>query len=238
MDATNAPTASATREAWIAGATGLVGRTLLELLLARPEVQRVTAIVRRPTGHAHAKLLEVVIDFDRLEAELAERSATEVFCCLGTTIAAAGSQEAFRRVDHDYPLALARAARKAGARRFLVVTAAGSNARSALFYSRVKGELERDLQGLGFPELAVFRPGLLLGERAERRPGERLAIALAGPMKVLFRGPLRKYGPVLASDVARAMVKVALDGSAPAAAHTVYEPDRIAALADVLREPG
>jgi uncharacterized protein YbjT (DUF2867 family) len=234
MNATNEPTARAMSEAWIAGATGLVGRTLLELLLDRADVQRVTAIVRRPTGHAHPKLLELIVDFARLEAELAGRSATDVFCCLGTTIAAAGSQEAFRRVDHDYPLALARAAREAGARRFVVVTAAGSNPGSSLFYSRVKGELERDLEPLGFPELAVLRPGLLLGERAERRRGERLAMALAGPMKLLFRGPLGKYRPVAASDVARAMLKVALDGPAPAAARAVYESDRIASLAATL----
>jgi uncharacterized protein YbjT (DUF2867 family) len=231
MIATKSPPPRAPSEAWIAGATGLVGRTLLELLLDHSDVQRVTIIVRRPTGHTHPKLLELVVDFDRLEAELAGRSATDVVCGLGTTIAAAGSQEAFRRVDHDYPLALARAARKAGARRFLVVTAAGSNPRSSLFYSRIKGELERDLAPLGFPEVAVLRPGLLLGERAERRRGERVAMALAGPMKALFRGPLRKYSPVAAADVARAMVKVALDGAAPAAAHAVYESDRIASLA-------
>lgn len=234
MNVTDDPIAPATRDAWIAGATGLVGRSLLALLLEHPEVQRVTAIVRRPTGHTHPKLMELVVDFDRLEAELAGRSVANVFCCLGTTIAAAGSQEAFRRVDHDYPFALARAARKAGARRFVVVTAAGSNPGSSVFYSRVKGELERDLQPLGFPELAIFRPGLLLGERAERRRGERLAMALAGPMKALFRGPLGKYRPVPAADVARAMAKVALEQSAQAAPHTaIYESDRIASLAAV-----
>ena len=231
MNTANDHAGSGGCDVWIAGATGLVGRALLERLLERPDVRHVTAIGRRPTGRTHPKLLDLVVDFGSLEAELAGRSATHVFCCLGTTIAAAGSQEAFRRVDHDYPLALGRAARKAGTRKFLVVTAMGANPRSRVFYNRVKGDLEQDLRALALPELAVFRPSLLLGERTERRRGERLAMALAGPMKALFWGPLRKYRPIAASDVAGAMLKVALEQPVAPAAVTVYESDLIAATA-------
>jgi len=222
-------TAQAAVDAWIAGATGLVGRALLERLLARPEVKQVTAIVRRPTGRTHAKLRELVVDFDHLETSLAGRSATHVFCCLGTTIGAAGSQEVFRRVDHDYPLALGRAALKGGARKVLVVTAMGANSKSRIFYNRVKGDLEQDLRALGLPELHLLRPSLLLGERTERRSGERLAMILAAPMKALLVGPLRKYRPIAASDVAEAMLKIGLR-QAPAAANViVHDSAQIAA---------
>lgn len=221
--------------AWLAGATGLVGRALLDLLLDEDRVGRVTAVTRRPTGRSHPKLDELVTDLGRLEDELEGRVATHVFCCLGTTIAAAGSEAAFRRVDLEYPLRLARAARKAGARKFLVVTSMGADPRSRLFYSRVKGELEVELDTVGIPELHVFRPSLLLGERTERRPGERLAMALARPAQALLVGPLRKFRPIRAEQVARAMLKVALaatpasDGTPPRAT-TVHQSDSIAAL--------
>jgi uncharacterized protein YbjT (DUF2867 family) len=214
----------------MAGATGLVGSALLARLLGRPEVQQVTAIVRRPTGRTHAKLRELVVDFDQLETALIGRSATHVFCCLGTTIGAAGSQEVFRRVDHDYPLALGRAALKGGARKVLVVTAMGANASSRIFYNRVKGELEQDLRTLGLPELHLLRPSLLLGERTERRSGERVAMILAAPMKALLLGPLRKYRPIAASDVAEAMLNIALQSPATAPV-TIHDSAQLAATA-------
>ncbi len=229
----NAPLSGA--DVWIAGATGLVGRALLDRLLDRSGVGRVTAIVRRPTGRAHPKLQELTVDFERLEEQLEEQlegqSASQVFCCLGTTIAIAGSQQAFRRVDHDYPLALGRAARNAGARRFLVVTAMGANPKSRVFYNRVKGDLEQDLRALDLPELHIFRPSLLLGDRTERRPGERLATVLAAPLSALLLGPLRRYRPIAAANVAEAMMKVALDDGAAPDAVTIHESDRIAARA-------
>lgn len=218
---------------WLAGATGLVGRGVLARLLERPEVARVTALVRRPLGHAPSpKLEERVVDFERLVAALAGATATHVFCCLGTTIGVAGSEEAFRRVDHDYPLALGRAARAAGAGRLLVVTALGANARSRIFYNRVKGDLENDLGALGLPELHLFRPSLLLGERAEQRRGERIGAALAVPLGALLWGPLRKYRPIPAASVAEAMVRVGLaPPAATAPAVTVHQSDDIAARA-------
>jgi uncharacterized protein YbjT (DUF2867 family) len=220
-------------EAWVAGATGLVGRAIVLELSGRPRELAATALVRRAEGLALPRIEERVIDFERLEFELSGRTATHVFCALGTTMAKAGSQEAFRRVDYDYPLALGRAARAAGARKFLVVTAVGANPASPIFYNRVKGELERALAELGLPELHVFRPSLLLGTRAERRLGEGLATAVAKPLGKLLRGPLAKYRAIDAADVARAMVNVAFDPR-PAEAVNVYESDRIASLASVV----
>lgn len=219
-------------DVWVAGATGLVGSALVEQLLAERAVRRVTTLVRRPSDRGDPRLRERLVEFERLEAELAGQSATHVFCCLGTTIAKAGSASAFRRVDHDYALALGRAAKAAGARQFLLVTAMGANPSSRVFYNRVKGEVELDVSALGLPRVEVFRPSLLLGERAEHRPGERLAIALGAPLRKLLLGPLRKYRPVDAADVARAMIRVALGAEADAAARLrVYESDEIAAIA-------
>lgn len=222
-------TLRAPMEVWVAGATGLVGRLLVGELSRRPEVESVTALVRRPEGRALPKIEERVVAFERLDLELAGRTATHVFCCLGTTLAKAGSEEAFRRVDYDYPLALGRAALAAGARRFFVVTALGADPSSRIFYNRVKGEVERDLGALGLPELHVFRPSLIIGDRAERRLKERLTMSAAKPLAALMMGPLKRFRPIEATDVARAMVTVAL-ARGPAAPVSVYESDEIAKL--------
>jgi uncharacterized protein YbjT (DUF2867 family) len=220
--------------AWIVGATGLVGGALLDLLLAEPKVETVTAIVRRPVTQAHPKLTVLELDFAELEARLGERRAapgtTHAFCCLGTTIKKAGSQAAFRHVDHDLPLAFGRAALAADARKLLVVTALGADASSRIFYNRVKGEIEADLQQLGLRELHLFRPSLILGARADRGPGEAFGTALAKPLGTLMVGPFARYRPVAGTDVARAMLAVALDDR-PRPPVTVHESDTLPRLA-------
>jgi uncharacterized protein YbjT (DUF2867 family) len=217
-------------EAWIFGATGLVGQALVGELCARPEATSVTAFVRRAEGRAEPRLEERVVAFDRLDLELAGRTATHVFCCLGTTMAKAGSERAFRKVDFDYPLTIGRAALAAGAKKLLVVTAVGADPGSRIFYNRVKGELERALEALGLPELHLFRPSLILGDRSERRVGEKIAMVAARPVGALLVGQLKKYRPIAAIDIARAMVEVALS-SEPAQPVNVYEFDRLEALA-------
>jgi uncharacterized protein YbjT (DUF2867 family) len=194
-----------TRRALVAGATGLVGRQVVHALLDDPEYATVTLLVRRPTGMAHPKLVEQVIDFDRLQVT-ALPPVDDVYSCLGTTIRRAGSQEAFRRVDLDYPLAIARAALARGARRFLFVSAMGADARSRIFYNRVKGQLEEALAALPFQAVIALRPSLLAGERTEHRLGERLALKLALPLRSLL--PAR-YRPVPDVAVARAMLACA-----------------------------
>jgi len=137
----------------------------------------------------------------------ADLRCDDAFCCLGTTIRQAGSREAFRAVDHAAVLAFAWAARRNGAGRFFVVTALGANARSRVFYNRVKGETEEALAVLGFKTLALFRPSLLLGRRKERRWGERIGEVILWVAEPLLLGGLRQYRAISAEVVARAMLR-------------------------------
>jgi uncharacterized protein YbjT (DUF2867 family) len=216
------------RTALVLGATGLVGGECVDLLLDDPRWSRVVAAGRRPFEREHPRLEQRVVDFDRLSAHAAALRADDVFCCLGTTIRAAGSREAFRRVDHDYVLEAARLALEGGAGRFLLVSAVGADPRSRIFYSRVKGETERDVRALGYRTVAVFRPSLLLGDRGELRSGEKLAEWLAVPISPLMIGPLARFRPVHARAVAAAMVRGA--AGFPPGVHTV-ESEEIRALA-------
>ena len=131
--------------------------------------------MRRELPISHPKFVQRLVDFEHLDADLAV-AADEVFCCLGTTIKQAGSQDAFRRVDHDYPLALAKIAKAAGARQFLLVSALGADAHSSVFYSRIKGETERDIAAIGLQKVVFMRLSILLGDRQEHRAGEGAGI--------------------------------------------------------------
>jgi uncharacterized protein YbjT (DUF2867 family) len=194
----------------IAGASGLVGGHLLRILLADGETTRVVALVRRPLGVTNAKLEEIVADFGALDALMDRLAADVAFCCLGTTIKVAGSEEAFRKVDHDYPLAFARATLAAGVKRFVIVTAVGAYSKSSVFYNRVKGELEDALRSLAFPNgIVIAHPSMLLGDRTESRGGESIAKAVMRGTGFLMAGPLRKYKAIDAVDVARAMATAA-----------------------------
>jgi len=205
-----------TRTAWIAGATGLVGSHLVDLLLAGDTFASVVTLGRRASDRAHPKLTQVTVDFTALDASSLP-AATDAFCALGTTLKKAGSKEAFRAVDHDAVLALARAAKSRGATRFYVVTSLGADAGSMVFYNRVKGEVEDGLRALGFDGLALVRPSLLVGERSESRPGERLAVAVTEML-----GPLLKpfaSRPIAGKTVARALAAIA---GAPPTGARVY----------------
>ncbi|MDI1336282.1 MAG: oxidoreductase [Lacunisphaera sp.] len=193
--------------ALIAGATGLVGGQLLRQLLDAPEYDRVIALGRRPVDVAHPKLVQVAADFAALEKVTADLRCDDAFCCLGTTSKKAGSQAAYRAVDHAAVLAFAWAARRNGATRFFMVSSLGANARSRVFYNRVKGETEEALEVLGFRTLGIFRPSLLLGPRREFRLGERLGAALMWLAEPLLLAGLRKYRATQAEVVARAMVR-------------------------------
>jgi uncharacterized protein YbjT (DUF2867 family) len=191
----------------LAGATGLVGSHCLRRMLA-DDTFDVIALVRRPDALAPAPRLDVhVVDFERLEAAThAVRECTAILCALGTTIRTAGSEAAFARVDHDYPLALARLGRQAGVPHFGLVSAVGADAASRVFYNRVKGEVERDVRALGYPSLAIARPSLLLGPREEFRPAEWLGrfVGVLAPSQ---------WRPVHASQVAHALVARAAHGA-------------------------
>jgi uncharacterized protein YbjT (DUF2867 family) len=188
----------------MAGATGLVGSRTLPKLLETG--WHVVALGRRPTGKDHPALTEVHTDFRSIPHL---PPATTAVCTLGTTIRAAGSQDAFRAIDYSAVLAFARAARAAGCRQCLCVTAIGASPSASAFYSRVKGETERDLEALGFERLDLLQPGLLLGPRAERRPVEALFQALAPLLNPLLPGALGRYGAISADAVADAIVALA-----------------------------
>lgn len=214
--------------ALLAGATGLVGGLVLKTLLTDPAYERVTAVGRRKLAETHPKLTSLVVDFDRLADMAAELKADHVYCCLGTTIKVAGSQAAFRKVDHDYVEALAKAGRAGGAGRFMLVSAVGANAKSHVFYSRVKGEAEHAVEAQGYTAVHIFRPSFLLGERQEHRPGEKLGIGLFRVVEHALAGPLRKYRSVQAADVARAMVAAAKSGDRGVYLHTHDDIVRLA----------
>ena len=203
---------SMSRTALVAGASGLVGGHLLQLLLADGAYARVVTLARREMPARHAKLKQRVVDFATIETLPDVPRADDVFCCLGTTIKTAGSQEAFRKVDHDFVLGFARAGRRAGASQFLLVSALGADPASRIFYSRVKGEVETAVRQLPYHAIQIFRPSFLMGERAEVRLAERVGIPLARALAPLLVGPLRRYRPIHAADVARAMVQIAKEG--------------------------
>jgi uncharacterized protein YbjT (DUF2867 family) len=190
------------RTALLAGATGLVGGHLLALLLEDGTWDRVVSIGRREVDVRHDRLEQLVTQLPDVPALPA---IDDAFCALGTTIKQAGSQDAFRAVDHDAVVALAAAGQQAGARSFLHVTAMGANARSRLFYNRVKGETERDVAALGIPTTVAFRPSIIDGDRAEARRGEQLSLSVMRVAAPVL-GPFR---PTRAEDIASAMVQQA-----------------------------
>lgn len=218
---------SQSRTALVAGASGLIGGHLLRQLLDDPVYDRVTTLARRALPLTHKKLVQRAVDFDRL-AEVGDFPRVhDVFCCLGTTIRQAGSQDAFRKVDMSYVVELGRMAVRHRTAQFLVVTALGADPRSRVFYNRVKGETEEAIGRLQFEGIQIFRPSLLLGKRMQSRPAERIAGLLSPLVGWVMVGPLARYRPIKAATVARAMVRVARD--APRGAH-VYESDEIRRL--------
>ena len=162
--------ANASATAVVAGATGLVGQALVRQLAADGGWREVRALTRRvPAGPADAGVVPVQVDYSRLDPPPTWAAAEHVFCALGTTMRQAGSREAFRRVDFDYPMAVARATLARGARHFLLVSAVGASTDSRFFYNRVKGEVEAAIMGLGFRSVTIARPSLLLGDRGTFR---------------------------------------------------------------------
>lgn len=215
--------------ALLTGATGLVGSNLLERLLASPAYAEVRVMGRRSPGIQDAKLLEYRTELDRMGDYADAFEADDVFCCLGTTIKKAKSQEAFRHVDYGYPAEMARLAGERGTKRFLMISSIGAGQDSPFFYSRVKGEAESAVSRSGVPAVHLFRPSLLLGPREEFRFGERVGGAAWTALGFAMAGPLRKYRPIQAGVVAEAMLRAAQTNERGV---FVYESDRIARLAE------
>ena len=188
----------------ILGATGLVGAECVRQFAESSRFERVIALARRPLAVPSQRVESHVIDFERLDDAARHFRVSHVVCALGTTIKKAGTQERFRRVDYDYALAAARLGVREGARHFLLVSALGASATSRIFYSRVKGELEDAIRALAYRSATIVRPSLLLGERAEVRPGESIGKFFAGIVP-------RKWRPVHASAVAATVLRAAVE---------------------------
>jgi uncharacterized protein YbjT (DUF2867 family) len=221
----------ANRSFALLGASGLVGNHLLRILAGDPSYAQGTLLTRRALGLGAGKIREAIVDFDRPESFRSSLAVDDVFCCLGTTIKKAGSQEAFHKVDCDIPVAAGREARSSGAGQFLIVTAVGANVKSRVFYNRVKGEAEAALGALDFPRgLKIFHPSLLLGEREEPRQGERVAMFMMRAARPLLAGGLMRYRAIDGAEVARAMHRAALEEPAKGGVE-IYEGQRLFAIA-------
>ena len=218
------------KQALIFGATGAVGGELLELCLDEPRYSQVAVVARRPARLHHPKLRWIESAFDALDdlPPVPGLADGDAFCCLGTTIKAAGSEAAFRRVDYDFVVNSARYARECGVTHFSLVTAVGANPGSGIFYNRTKGEVEDAIVAEGFPSLHIFRPSLLTGTRAEFRLKEEVGKWAMFAMTPIFQGRYRRYKPVEISRLARAMI-VTANQDRMTGAHRVYESEEIQA---------
>lgn len=197
------------RTALIAGASGLVGGHLLNLLLRSQRYSEVISVGRRELPLIFPNLEQRVVDFDNLNLHASDLVADDIFCCLGTTIKKAGSKGAFYKIDHTYVVELAKITANKGAAQFIVVSAMSADAGSMIFYNKVKGEMEQDVQQQSFTSVHFFRPSLLLGDREEQRTGEELASKIMKPLSSLMIGPLEKYKPIEAETVAKGMLYAA-----------------------------
>jgi uncharacterized protein YbjT (DUF2867 family) len=209
----------------LVGATGLVGRSVLQQALLDARVRRIVAPARRPLP-SDPKLDSPLVDFEQLNAGAPWWSADGVICTLGTTIRKAGSQAAFRKVDYEYPLAVARLTREHGARAFALTSAAGANPHSRLFYNRTKGEIEDAIRASGFPSLTIVRPALIGGNQAEFRTAEFVAMRV---LRLIEPALPRRYRVVSNELIARTLLEAAI---AAAPGEHIIESEAIG------REPG
>ncbi len=203
------------KKALILGASGMVGRELLALLLKDERYESVTALVRRPLSAPHPKLFQVSVDFEKLAEQEANFRVHHVFCCLGTTIRQARTKSSFRRCDYHYVVEAAKLASRQNVEHFLVVSAVGADAHSPFFYSQVKGEMERDVYQYGPSQTTFVRPSFLMGDRPkdqQERPLEKLSLKIAKPLSAVLWGPLKKYRAVEAKEVAQLLHQRAFGG--------------------------
>lgn len=215
------------RSAIVVGGTGLVGTALVKLLCDSEEYVSVTVLSRRKLDFEHPKLTVKVRSFDQLEEKDID-FAHEVFCCLGTTMKKAKTKEQFEKVDVEYPLHIASLAKKCGIMHFIIISAIGASEKSAFYYNKVKGKLERELIALELPQLSIVRPSLLVGDRKEFRLGEKTGEWLLKGLNPFFIGPLKKYRPIEATQLALAMKIIALFGKKSPV--TIYESQQLSTM--------
>jgi uncharacterized protein YbjT (DUF2867 family) len=208
----------------IAGASGLIGSNLLHILLQHQQYNEVIVLVRKQLPVKHQKLKQVIIDFDKLEEYKDFINGHALFCCLGTTKKQTPNETQYRKIDHDYPLTLAKISKENGVEQLHLVSAIGANKRSSFFYTKLKGELEEDIKKIGIPALHIYQPSMLIGERQEKRPLEKLIGNIFKAINPLLIGGLKKYKSVQGVTVAYAMFKKSLD---TATGTFIYTSDKI-----------
>lgn len=209
----------------IAGATGLTGSLCLQRMLATPEIDSIISIGRRETGVLHPKLKEVSL----VNNQLLETVTADAFiCCLGTTIAKAGSQIAFEEIDYELPLYLAKMLQREGCQTAAVVSAMGANATSTIFYNRTKGKMETGMRNIGFTSLSLLRPSIITGPRNEARIGEKIGVGIMKITGPLLMGRWKNFRAIKASNIAAALVKSVIK---PKPGTTIYLSEKIKKLA-------
>jgi uncharacterized protein YbjT (DUF2867 family) len=198
------------KTALIIGSTGLIGSTLLKQLLNNKEYSKVIAFSKRKTGVQHPKFTEEIIDFDKPESYESLVKGDDFFCTIGTTIKKAGSKEAFKKVDFEYPKQFATIALKNGVKQFLIISSMGADKDSNSFYLKTKGSIEDFLKQSTFESVAVLRPSILLGNRDEFRLGEKIGGFVMKAFSFLLVGKLKNYKPIESATVAEALEIIAL----------------------------
>jgi uncharacterized protein YbjT (DUF2867 family) len=214
----------------IAGASGLTGAYCLKYLLEREEIEKVISIGRHRSNIQHPKLEHRIVNFDRLSEDLKDVKADWVFSCLGTTRHKAGSKAGFRKVDFTYVVELGKIMLKNGAEKYLLISSVTAKAKGIFFYNKIKGQTEEALQNLNYSELIIFRPSFLIGKRDEQRFGEKIGKSTFTVLTPLMIGPIKKYRPIAARIVAKAMVVAAVQYNAPV---TIYPTKSIRELAKI-----
>ncbi|MDT8861913.1 NAD-dependent epimerase/dehydratase family protein [Alkalihalobacillus sp. MEB130] len=200
------------KTALVIGATGLIGRSLVSKLIERNEYKRIYVFVRKEVEYHDEKIIVHVRLFEHVSSDDFP-VVDDVFCCIGTTMKKAKTKEAFKQVDYEFPLQFAKEALAKGATQFLVISSIGASSRSSFFYSRVKGEMEKEVMKLAYSHIHIFRPSLLLGQRSEIRVGEKMGEWGAKLAKPILRGKWAKYGAISGETVAEAMIHAALTPS-------------------------
>ncbi|NGY38226.1 oxidoreductase [Flavobacterium sp. XN-5] len=212
------------KTALIIGSTGLIGSHLLELLLASNDYEKVITFVRSASEIKHPKLTQHIVDFDKIETYKDLVQGDDFFCTIGTTIKTAGSKEAFRKVDFEYPSQFAALAAQNKVKQFLIISSLGADVNSGNFYLKTKGEMEEFLKNSSFESVSVVQPSLLLGDRTEFRMAEKVGGFFMKVFSFLFLGKLKKYKPIESTVVAKALLKIAQRNNK---GYKIYESDVI-----------
>jgi uncharacterized protein YbjT (DUF2867 family) len=216
------------KKAIIAGASGLIGSKLLNILLSQHTYDEILVLVRKELPIEHQKLVQLVIDFDELDKHAATINGHALFCCLGSTKKKTPDMAEYRKIDHDYPVKLAQLAKQNGVEHYHLVSAIGANSKSSNFYTKMKGETEDDTRQVGIKCLHIYEPSVLTGGREESRPMEKLAIGLMKMIDPLLIGGLKKYRSIPAETVAMAMFNESLKNEAGV---FIHPSDKIKQLA-------